>query len=194
MDIPKDARADAVLQTKAEADPEFADMMWRLRHPEKDGKKFTLVEVMAELQERHGIPVRSLSTVSSFYKWLSVRRDFERTRDVIEQIKEQMRADPTFDLEEIERAGVVMMAARGVQTRDGKLFSAMMKIGHGRAKIKQMDARLGLMEEAQELDKRRVALLEAKAAKADEAGKVMGDGKLTEEEKAAKLKQIFRMG
>lgn len=43
-------------------------------------------------------------------------------------------------------------------------------------------------------DDRKLKLIEAKAAQADKASDVMGNGKLSEEEKAAKLKQIFRMG
>jgi hypothetical protein len=43
-------------------------------------------------------------------------------------------------------------------------------------------------------DSRKLAMLEAKAAQADEAAGVANDKKLTPEEKAAELKRIFRMG
>lgn len=43
-------------------------------------------------------------------------------------------------------------------------------------------------------DDRKLKLLEVKAAQADAAAGVANDGKLSDEEKAAKLKQIFRMG
>ncbi len=186
MDFPNTARPDAILQSKAEKDQDFADEMWRLRHPEKDGQKLTLVEVMVELQKKHGISIKSLSTVSSFYKWLAVRRDFQQSRNVIYQIKEQMREDPEFTEEAIERAGVVMMATRGIQTKDGKLFSAMMKIGQGRVKLKQNDAKLGLQKEVVELDKRKLALLETKAAFYDAVKKSAetGEGGITAEEMA----------
>jgi hypothetical protein len=194
MDTLKIARPDAVLQSKAEADPEWADLMWRYRHPEKDGQKLTLVEVMVELQENQGISIKSLSSISGFYKWLAVRRDFQNSRNVVYQIKEEMRKDRSMTPEAIERAGVVMLATRGIQMKDAKLFSAMMKIGQGRTKLDQNDKRLKQTDQSLEHDARKLAMLEAKAAKADQADQVMGDGKLTEEEKAAKLKQIFRMG
>lgn len=43
-------------------------------------------------------------------------------------------------------------------------------------------------------DDRKLKMLEAKAAQADEAAGLANNGKLTPEEKAAELKRIFRMG
>lgn len=60
--------------------------------------------------------------------------------------------------------------------------------------LKQKDRVISQKDEIIAQNERRIVILEAKAAKADQADQVMGDGKLTEEEKAAKLKQIFRMG
>ena len=43
-------------------------------------------------------------------------------------------------------------------------------------------------------DDRRIALLERKAAERDQAAEVSNDETLSAEEKAARMKQIFRMG
>lgn len=48
--------------------------------------------------------------------------------------------------------------------------------------------------QAGQRDNRKLRLIEAKAAQADKANEVMGNGKLSEEQKAAELKRIFRMG
>jgi hypothetical protein len=191
MDFPNTARPDAILQSRAEKDQDFADEMWRLRHPEKDGQKLTLVEVMVELEKKHGVSIKSVSSVSTFYKWLAVRRDFQQSRNVIHQIKEQMRQDPEFTEEAIERAGVVMMATRGIQTKDGRLFSAMMKIGQGRVKLKQNDQKIAISKEVVEMDKRKLVILERKAAKADAAEEVSNNGTMSAEEKQARMKEIF---
>jgi hypothetical protein len=82
--------------------------------------------------------------------------------------------------EDIERVAQTVFTAESLQAGDVSAFVAL--------------AKLRLQNRALDLDAKKFALLEKKAAKADEAGQVMGDGKLTEEEKAAKLKQIFRMG
>jgi hypothetical protein len=54
--------------------------------------------------------------------------------------------------------------------------------------------RLLLKSRDQEVDRRKLALLEAKAKLADAAAGVAQDSKLSDEQKAAELKRIFRMG
>lgn len=193
MDIPKDPRVDAILQNKAEKDAQFAEDMWRFRHPEKDGQKLSMADVLVELQEKHALRV-SMSTLSSFYKWLSVRRDFAESRNLVYQLKEEMKRDPSISLESIEKFGVIALATGGIQKKDSKVFSAMMKIGQGRAKLEQNDKRLKQTDKSLAMEARRVAVLEKKAAQADKASEITNDGELTEEEKAARIKQLFRMG
>jgi hypothetical protein len=170
--MPKDPRADAILQNKAESDPQFAEDMWRFRHPEKDGEKLTLTDVLVELQEKHKLSV-SLSTLSSFYKWLSLRRDFAESRNLVYQLKEEMKRDPSISLEAIEKFGVIALATGGIQKKDAKVFSAMMKIGQGRTKLDQNEKRLKQTDKSLENEERRVKLLERKARAADEAAEQM---------------------
>lgn len=54
--------------------------------------------------------------------------------------------------------------------------------------------KLLLKSRDQEVDRRKLTLLETKAALADKAAKVEGNDALTEEEKAAQIRQLFRMG
>jgi hypothetical protein len=54
--------------------------------------------------------------------------------------------------------------------------------------------RLLLKSRDQEVDRRKLALLEARAKQADAAAGVAENSKLSDEEKAAELKRIFRMG
>jgi len=48
-------------------------------------------------------------------------------------------------------------------------------------------------KEAGRRDERRIALLEKKAAQADAAAGVMNNAELSEEQKTARMKEIFRM-
>jgi hypothetical protein len=197
METLKDPRVDAILPNKAESDPQFAEDMWRLRHPEKDGKKLSLAEVLVELQASHGIEV-SMSTLCAFYKWLSVRRDFKATNDVIRQVKAEMRADPDFTEEEVEKAGRMMFATRGMAIKDPKMFQAAIKLGHGRTaldqrnkQLKQRDKELTQREKLVEHSERKLAMLEAKAARLDaleaKAKEIHGDNTLTPEEQRQAL-------
>lgn len=185
MERPKYPRIDAILQNKAERDPQFSEDMWRYRHPEKDGIKLSMTDVLVELLEKHQVTV-SLSTLSSFYKWLSVRRDFQESRNLVYQLKEEMKQDPTMSLEAIERFGVIALATGGIQKKDGKLFAAMMKIGQGRKKLDQNDKRLKQTDKSLENEERRVKLLEQKAAFYDAVKKASADreGGITAEEMA----------
>jgi hypothetical protein len=54
--------------------------------------------------------------------------------------------------------------------------------------------RLLLKSRDQETDRRKLAILEAKAKQAEAAAGVANNSKLSDEEKAAELKRIFRMG
>jgi hypothetical protein len=162
MEPPKDPRADAKLQNLPD---EELDVMWRFRNPEKGGKKLKMEAIAVQVPLRYGFTV-SLSTLSSFYKWLAVRRDFRESRDVVHQIKEELKRDPEMSLEAIERAGVIMLATGGIQRKDGKLFSAMMKIGQGRTKLEQNDKRLKQTDKSLSQVDRRIRLLEDAAAEA----------------------------
>lgn len=190
MKEPKVSRPDAVLQTRAEQDPQFAEDMWRFRHPEKDGQKLRVVDVLAELRDHYGLPV-SLSTLSGFYKWLGLRRAFAESRNLIYQLKDEMKRDPSITLEAIERFGVIALATGGIQQKDGKLFAAMMKIGQNRTKLEQNDQKLGLQKQVVKLDERRLAILEAKASQADAAKEVLGT-KLSPAEQNRRLREILK--
>jgi hypothetical protein len=62
--------------------------------------------------------------------------------------------------------------------------------------VKTAEKLLGIMLKSrdQDMGERKLAVLERKAAQADQAATVSGDGALSAEEKAARLKQIFGMG
>lgn len=170
MDAPKEPREDAKLQNLPE---EELEVLWRFRNPEPGGKKLKMSAIAAvQVPLRYGFSI-SISSLSYFYKWLAVRRDFRQSRDVVYQIKEELKRDPEMSLEAIERAGVIMLATGGIQRKDGKLFSAMMKIGQQRVKLDQNEVKLGLSKEMVEMDKRKLALLERKAKAMDEAAEQM---------------------
>jgi hypothetical protein len=196
-----EAHVNSPLQLRAESDAVFAEEMWRYRHPEEGGEKLTLEAIQVEVPLRYGIVVSSLDTLSRFYRWLKVRRDFQAKRDAIAQIKEEMAKDPSISPEQIDKAGRVMFLTDSYVEKDAKVFGAMMKIGQTDkslaqrdTQLQQRDKELTQREKLVQQSERRVALLEAKAAKADQASEITNNGDLTEEEKAARIKQLFRMG
>lgn len=173
MKHPKEpeARPDSPLQVRAEKDAQFAEDMWRFRNPEEDGKKFTLAEILVEMPLRYGIVVNSLDTLSRFYRWLKVRRDFQAKRDAIAQFKQELAKDPEVSEEQIERAGRVMFLTDSMVEKNPKVFASMVRIGADKKaldqrdrQLTQRDAELKQREKLVQQAERRVALLEKKAA------------------------------
>lgn len=169
-----EAHVNSPLQQRAEQDARFAEEMWRFRHPEEGGEKLTLEAILVEVPLRYGITVGSLDTLSRFYRWLKVRRDFQAKRDAISQIKEEMAKDPSISAEQIERAGRVMFLTDSYVEKNAKVFASMMKIGQTDKSLAQRDKQLTQRdqeltqrEKLVEQSERRIALLEKKAEFAD---------------------------
>lgn len=172
----KEIRADAKLKNLP---AETLETLWRLRNPEEDGEKLSLEAVAAELPRLCGLSA-SVSTLSEFYKWLRMKRRMEASEERAMQARLKLAQNPEFSADDIERVAQAVFTAETMEDGNVKAYVAL--------------AKLRLAKQQVDLDRRRIELLEAKAAQADQAKEVAGDGKLSAEEKAARLKQIFRMG
>jgi hypothetical protein len=172
----KEVRADAKLKNLPD---EILDTLWRFRNPEEDGEKLTLEAILVQLKDERGIEV-SISTLSEFYKWLRFKRRMESAQDRAQQAREEMLKDPTINADDIERVAQAVFTAETMEDGNVKGFVALAKL---RIANKQL-----------QIDERRIELLERKAAQADQAKTVSDDDALTAEEKATRMKQIFRMG
>ena len=188
-----EAHINSPLQQRAEKDPQFAEEMWRFRHPEEDGEKLTLEAILVECPLRYGITVGSLDTLCRFYAWLKLKRRFQEKRNAIEQIKAEMAKDPDMTPDQIERAGRVMFLTESVVEKNAKVFSSMVKIGQTDKSLdqrdKQLDQRdkeLGQREKQVAQAERKLAILEKKAAFYDAVKKAAEnrEGGITAEEMA----------
>jgi len=189
MNNPKLIRADAKLQNLPE---EALQELWRYRHPEEGGTPMTLDAIAAALPERFGFSI-ALSSLSGFYRWLELKRRMEARECAAEQLKSELARDPSKSNEDIKRAGQRLFLTEGIIERDFKKFAGMVKMDTDTAKLKQADKKIEIQKQGLRIDERKLAILEAKAAKADQASEVTNSD-LTEEEKAARIKQIFHMG
>jgi len=177
MEPDKQPRADAKLKNLPDEDQEA---LWEYLHPsDPEERRRTLNEAQSEVPLRHGFTV-SLASLSEWRSWWGLRRRINAARERAEQTRLELLKDASLRPEDIERAAQAIFTAESLEQGNAKAYVALATL---RLKGKQLD-----------LDRARLALLEKKAAMADQASGVMGDGKLSEEEKAAKLKQIFRMG
>lgn len=136
------------------------------------------------LRERHEVKV-STSALCEWYARHGFQLRAEQARSVAETAAEELAAGP----DKFDEATMAMIRQ--------KLFErALAKNGDVAelatlAKIMGDSAKLRIKEKELELSARRVALLEKKAAQADQAKGVVENQTLTAAEREAKLKEIF---
>ena len=173
----KKPRADSKLKNLPDSEQEA---LWELLHPQDaEATPWTLDALAVDIQERLGFSV-SLSTVSEWRSWYALKRRMEMAAQRANQTSIELAKNSDLTPEDIERVAQTVFTAETLQGGDVKGYVAL--------------AKLRLASRALDHDARRLAVLEAKAAQADEAAGLAHNHKLTPEEKAAELKRIFRMG
>lgn len=162
-------RADAKLKTLPDALQEDLYQVLRRTSQEK---------VIAMLKDKHGIET-SAGALTEFFSWYPRSQSLRNAASFADQFLAQAQKLPEFkgNIAELQRAAEVLFQIQAAQDRDPKLFVELMKIS--------------LAKRDQELNERKVKLLEAKAALADEAKQLAGDGALTPEEKERRIKLVF---
>jgi hypothetical protein len=94
----KEIRADAKLQNLAE---EELDFLWRLRYPEKGGKKMTLEAICLQVPLRYSFSI-SLSSLSNFYKWLRLKRRIDAADATAQQFRQELARNPEIAEEDLD--------------------------------------------------------------------------------------------
>lgn len=165
-------RADAKLKTLPDALQERLYQELRRTSQEK---------VIAWLKADHEIET-SAGALSEFFSWYPRSQSLRNAASFADQFLAQAQKLPEFkgNVTDLQRAAEVLFQIQAAQDRDPKLFVELMKIS--------------LAKKDQELNERKVKLLEAKAALAEKAEGILGDKNLTEEEQAAQVRALFGMG
>ena len=150
MDPDKETRSDAKLKNLSK---EALDELWGFRNPEDDEDKvMSFREIQAEVPLRYGFTV-SLGVLSDFYRWLKLKRRFEASMATADQVREELERAPDFPKEKVREAVKRVFATEAMTTGKANAYIAL--------------ERLVLQRGQQDLDARRVAILEKKAAFAD---------------------------
>jgi hypothetical protein len=172
----REVRADAVLKNLP---AEALEDLWRMRHPEEGGQPMTLEAICVEVPRLYNVNC-SMGALSNFYKWLRLKRRMEEAKSRSQQVVEELARDGRMSTEELMEAGQMVFASETLDNGNVKAFVQLLKIRNDSKRLEQ--------------ESRRIALLERKAELLDQAKTVSDDDALTPEEKAQRMKQIFRMG
>jgi hypothetical protein len=192
----KKVRPEAKIKTLPD---EVQETLWDLLRTPMEGreKPMTYVEARAWLLAHHEVET-SNAALSDWYSWYGLRLRTERRKAIVEEaVAELAKSDPTKTLEELQAFGQVLFTAESIEGRDAKAFTEVWRASEKALMRKQAkeqaEADRELRKESLEIDKRKIALLEEKAALADKAKDVM-ESQESEEEKAAKMRRLFGMG
>ena len=192
----KKVRPEAKIKTLA---TDVQATLWELLNVPMDGreKPMTYVEARAWLQSDCGVET-SNAALSDWYSWYGLRLRTERRKAIVEQaVSELAKSDPTKSLEDLQAFGQVLFTSEAIEASDAKAFTEVWRASEKALTRKQAKEQSELdraiREKALELDARKVAILEKKAALADAATEIVNSDAL-EDEKAAKMKALFGMG
>jgi hypothetical protein len=142
-------------------------------------------EARQRVGARFGVLVSSDSTFSDYYHSVALPWKYARSRNMADEFAKA--ASGNFEPAAIKRIQQLLFESAATQGVDFKALKTL-------AKILGDSHKQTLNQERLELDKRKVKILEAKAALADQAKDVLGNTELTEEEKGARVRALFGMG
>lgn len=172
----KEPRADAKLKTLPE---ESQAAIFALFTATPDREPMTLEDACGWVYAQKGISV-SLDTLSRWRSWYALRARMDAAKAKAEQARlEMLTQNPDMSPERLEEVAQMVFTAETLEGGDIKNYVAL--------------ATLRLNQRRTEMDERKLKLLEAKAAQAD-AAKALSASDMTADQKADRLKEIFRMG
>jgi len=131
----------------------------------------------------------SLDALYKFFSWQVNQESLDAQNDMLETFEEFTRKrNPQWTAEKVRQHSIDFLMAYTSSRKDVIGFATIAAIDqrerHGQAKAKFEERKVSVSE-------RRVALLEQKAAQADKAKGVLEDKELTEEQKAARMRELF---
>ena len=130
MEADKEIRADAKLKNLSH---EELEVMWEFRNPGPGGKKLTFSSIRLQVPLRFGFTV-SQSTLSDFYSWLRLKRQWDRAAATAAQARLEMAKDTNFADEDLDKFAERVLKAEAMETGNAKNYVAIAKVQLSRAK------------------------------------------------------------
>lgn len=166
----KKPRADSKLKTLPSAKQ---DQLWEFL------KDHGYEEALAFCKTELGVRT-SVGALSDWFSWYPLSKQLQEAASLTNTLKTELLNLPDLDLsdDQLSKAGQVMFEMIAIKQKDSKLYQGLRG--------------LRLRERAQMADERRIVLLEEKAKQADAARETVESSQLTEVQKAARLREIFK--
>lgn len=143
-------------------------------------RTLTLHQLKDRVKKELGVETNTTS-LSEFLSYWHLSQHLEQAAGFASELKQTLEKLPELKLDEeqISSAAQVVFELEAAKGRDAKTFVALRRLRHRDRIIAN--------------DSRRIALLEKKAAQAEEAEKTVKDETLSPEERMNRMRQIFGM-
>lgn len=174
MQAQKKPRADSKLKNLPE---EAQEALWSLMHPTDRSKPAATLEGAAVFCEMEFGFAPALSSLSEWHSWFSLARRMSAAAERAAQVRLELAKDSSITPDDLERIAQTVFTAETLEGGDIKSYVAL--------------AKLNLQRRSLELDTRKLAILEAKAAQADQAKDILTQ-KLSPEEQNRRLREILK--
>lgn len=149
-------------------------------------ENLSYVDARARLKKEFSVST-SLAALSQFYTTQCFSLRYSQAREVADTVAEEMAQSP----EKFDEATIALIKQKAFEravAKDGNLDELAIL-----AKMLHDSKKLQIKEGDQKIAERRIVLLEKKAAAYDQAKGVLQDKSLNEEDRAARMRQLFRL-
>lgn len=140
--------------------------------------------VIAWLKEEWDVAT-SEGALSAFWSWWHLRQRMEHAERMAVDHRQWLETNTDLSPEAVMEAGQLVFMSQASGDNNPKLFEAMAKL---LLRSRKQKANENFTREKLDLEARRIAVLEAKAAKAEE---ILKEDAATPADKEARLKQVF---
>jgi hypothetical protein len=159
--------------------PDAREEIWSWRS-ELNSEKATLTnaEIRGRIQERFSIRLNHDGQLSTFWQWQYRQMQYDRLGELASEDEEQLAQKfPNADRDKIREKTILRMYALADLEEDPQFA----------LKVVNTD----LKDNVVSIDRRKVVVLERKAAQADQAKGILEDKELTIEARTARMKEVF---
>lgn len=131
----------------------------------------------------------SRNVLSKFWQWQSAQESLENANDLVETFEAFCRKqNPDWSADKVRETSIAFFLAHTAQQRDVDSF---VNVAHLDLSERTAKTKAGFEREKIDIQKRKVALLEQKAAQAEAAKNILQEKGLSEEERRNRMLEIF---
>jgi hypothetical protein len=167
------------------------ETIWGWRTELVNDKPLTNAQIRNRIAQQFNVRLKLDKQLSQFWSWYAVKLQLAKNESAVSALVEEYKStNPDATPEQLQIIGQTFFTALALQQQDSQVWIATQRLNLDRDSAR---TRFELERQKLSQSERKIVLLEKKAAAFDQAKGVMGDAALTEEQKAARMRELFGM-